>query len=297
MLKTRLTELLGIEHPIIQAGMGPWGSGELAAAVSNAGGLGTVSTYLRKIADTRHQLEIIRAETSRPFAVNHVVATVDEETFKAGLAVRPRLVSMALADPGDFPKRVHDAGALFMHQVTTVADAVKAVERGADIIVAQGTEAGGYGGMVVTSLVLIPQVVDAVAPIPVVAAGGIFDGRGLAAALVLGAAGINVGTRFLAAVESPADNIHRNIIVGAASEEALKTQSLDDAHPGLAPHYGTWLRAIKTSYVDDTGTSHEVAQGGQSVGGIKNILTAAEIVHQMVHEAERILDATKRLSY
>jgi nitronate monooxygenase/enoyl-[acyl-carrier protein] reductase II len=237
---------------------------------------------------------MVRRETSRPFAVNHVVATVDEDTFVAGLAAGPKLVSMALADPGLYPKRAHDAGALFMQQVTTVADAAQAAERGADIIVAQGTEAGGYGGRVIASMVLIPQVVDAVAPIPVVAAGGIFDGRGLAAALALGAAGVNLGTRFLASLEAPSDSVHRRIIVEAGSQESVKVQSFDEAYEGHAPHYGTWLRAIKTPYVDDSGDRHDLAQGGQSAGGIKSILSASEVIASLVADAEEALRTASR---
>src|SRR6266545_628761 len=150
MIKTALCDLLGIDHPIIQAGMGTVPSAALVAAVSNAGALGTFSTFLRPIDDTRRQLAMVQDLTSRPFAVNHVVQAVDEETFSLCLAARPKLVSMALADPGDFVKRAHDAGALFMQQITTVAQAVQAAERGVDIIVAQGGEAGGYGGEVST---------------------------------------------------------------------------------------------------------------------------------------------------
>src|SRR3990170_2042722 len=215
VLRTPLCDLLDIDHPIIQAGMGIVPSAALVAAVSNAGALGTFSTFMRPIDDTRRQLAMIRNLTARPFAVNHVVQAVDEETFALGLSARPKLVSMALADPGDFVRRAHDAGALFMQQVTTVAQAIQAAERGVDIIVAQGGEAGGYGGSVAT-LVLVPQVVDAVRPIPVVAAGGIFDGRGLAAALVLGAEGVNVGTRFLASEEAAVSDGYKHALLAAS---------------------------------------------------------------------------------
>ncbi len=162
--------------------------------------------------------------TNRPFAVNYVVPyfdeRVDERTalFELGMSIRPKLVSFALADPGDLVKRAHAAGALVMHQVTTVDQAEQAAARGVDVIVAQGGEAGGYGGSVAT-MVLVPQVVDAVRPIPVVAAGGIFDGRGLAAALVLGAVGVNVGTRFLAAREATISDAYKQAIIAAASQD------------------------------------------------------------------------------
>ena len=117
-----------------------------------------------------------------------------------------------------------------MQQVTTVAQAVEAAERGVDIIVAQGAEAGGFGGSV-AAMALVPQVVDAVHPIPVVAAGGIFDGRGLAAALMLGAVGVNVGTRFLASTEAAAHDEYKAAVVGAASEDAVKAEFFNDLVP------------------------------------------------------------------
>ncbi len=122
-------------------------------------------------------------------------------------------------DPGDLVKQAHDAGALTMLQVTTVAQAVQAAERGIDVIIAQGGESGGYCGEVST-MTLVPQVVDAVSPIPVVAAGGIFDGRGIAAALMLGAAGVNMGTRFIACMEAPAPAEWKRAITQAKSEDA-----------------------------------------------------------------------------
>ena len=210
MIRTLLCDLLGIEHPIIQAGMGPFAPATLAAAVSNAGGLGSIGTFgldpiklARSADDLDWQFASIRELTDRAFAINYVVPYFEESVleraalFDRGLAVQPKLVSFALGDPDDLVKRAHDAGALVMVQVTTVAQAEQAAARGVDVIAAQGGEAGGYGGGVAT-MVLVPQVVDAVRPIPVVAAGGIFDGCGLAAALMLGAVGVNIGTRFLA---------------------------------------------------------------------------------------------------
>jgi enoyl-[acyl-carrier protein] reductase II len=313
MIKTALCDLLGIDHPIIQAGMGTVPSAALVAAVSNAGALGTFSTFLRPIDDTRRQLAMVQDLTSRPFAVNHVVQAVDEETFSLGLAARPKLVSMALADPGDFVKRAHDAGALFMQQVTTVAQAVQAAERGVDIIVAQGGEAGGYGGEVST-LTLVPQVVDAVRPLPVVAAGGIFDGRGLAAALMLGAAGVNVGTRFLASVEAAPSDAYKRVVTEATSQDAVKFHTFNEILPVGKLGYGTVVRTIKTPFVEEleaklslapeeverlgrqlmdaarSNTLHElVPTAGQSSGGITEVLPAAEIVNRIIAEAEQAL--------
>ena len=321
MLRTALCELLGIEHPIIQAGMGPYTSAGLAAAVCNAGALGTISTFLRPVQDLRRQLDLLRDLTSRPFAVNHVTPVLDEESFVAGLAAQPKLVSLALGDPGDLVKRAHDAGALVMHQVTTVDQARQAAERGVDIIVAQGGEAGGYGGNV-AALALVPQVVDAVRPIPVVAAGGMFDGRGLAAALVLGAEGVNVGTRFLASEEAAVSDGYKQTLLSAASEDAIKVDVLNDIMPlpGTAG-YGTVQRAIRTPFIEEwqakrdearretarlqqqiaetaqAGMIHELLPtAGQTAGGITEVLPAAEIVRRLVAEAEAALSRASALT-
>ena len=201
-MRSPLCDLVGIEVPIIQAGMSIFTSPELAAAVSDAGALGSLGAWNRPADQLRRELAELRDLTDRPFAVNHVVPALDADAFAATLEHAPAVVSFALDDAGDLMRRVHDAGSLVMQQVTTVQQAQLAAEHGADIIVAQGGEAGGYGG-VVSTLSLVPQVVDAVRPLPVVAAGGIADGRGIAAVLVLGAAGVNLGSRFLASAESP----------------------------------------------------------------------------------------------
>lgn len=327
MIRTALCELLGIEHPIIQAGMGPFAPASLAAAVSNAGGLGSIGTFgldpinlARPVDDLDRQFASIRELTGRPFAINYVVPYFEERVderaalFNRGLSIQPKLVSFALGDPGDLVKRAHDAGALVMLQVTTVGQAEQAAARGVDVIVAQGGESGGYGGSVAT-MVLVPQVVDAVRPIPVVAAGSIFDGRGLAAALVLGAVGVNVGTRFLASREATISDGYKQAILAAASQDAVKFDSLNDLLPSPgAKGYGTVLRSLKTPFIDElqaqpgvarrdsqhflgvlkaaiqAGNVHEVMPtAGQTAGGIHEVLPAAEIVRRMVSEAENAL--------
>jgi enoyl-[acyl-carrier protein] reductase II len=201
-----------------------------------------------------------------------------------------------------------------MLQVTTVAQAIQAAERGVDVIIAQGGEAGGYCGEVST-MALVPQVVDAVSPIPVVAAGGIFDGRGIAAALMLGAAGVNLGTRFIATKEAPVPEAWKQAITAAKSEDAIKVDVLNDISPlpGTAG-FGTVLRSLHTAFVDEwsakrdearrdrdrlrgqiisttqAGRPHEtLLTAGQTAGGIKEILPVAEIMRRLVAEAEAAL--------
>src|SRR5262249_162939 len=164
---------------------------------------------------------MVRQLTSRHFAVNHIPQTLDAEAIRDTLAARPAVISFALGDPGDLVRQAHDVGSLVMVQVTTVAQAIQAAEQSAGVIIAQGGEAGGYCGEVST-MALVPQVVDAVSPIPVVAAGGIFDGRGIPAAVMLGAVGVNLGTRVIASPGAPVGDEWKQAIARAQSGGAGK---------------------------------------------------------------------------
>jgi enoyl-[acyl-carrier protein] reductase II len=318
MRRTALCDLLGIEVPIVLAPMGSATSAEFAAAVSNQGGLGGIGSLFRTTAAVKRDIDKVRELTDRPYAINHVPQLLDVEAFRHTLAARPAVISFALGDPGDLVQQAHDAGSRVMVQVTTVAQAVQAAERGADVIIAQGGEAGGYGGNVGT-MVLVPQVVDAVSPVPVVAAGGIFDGRGFAAALMLGAAGVNLGTRFLASEEAPIPSEWKQAIIAATSEDTMKAEVLNDISPlPGAAGYNTVLRSLHTPFLDDwTARPEEVRQNaerlrglivashqegrpqetlltaGQTVGGINRILPVAEIMLSLVAEAEAVLSATR----
>ena len=204
MLRTQFCELFGIEAPIVQAPIWPALTPELVAAVCGAGGLGSIGAVFGSAEHVRGEIDRVRALTDRPFVVNHVVPVLDEAAIAATLDARPAAVSFALGDPGALVRRVRDAGIKVIHQVHTVGQAREAAALGVDVIIAQGSEAGGQGMAAgIGALALLPQVVDAVGPIPVLLAGGVADGRGLAAALTLGGAGVNVGTRFLAS-RSPA---------------------------------------------------------------------------------------------
>jgi nitronate monooxygenase/enoyl-[acyl-carrier protein] reductase II len=313
-VRTPLCELLGIEHPVVQAGMSLFTSAELACAVSNAGGLGSLGCWRRQAGSFKAELAKIRAGTKRPFAVNHVVPDLYEDVFQLTLEARPAVVSMALGDPGDLVRRIHDAGSKAMMQVTTVAQAVQAAERGVDIIVAQGSDGGGYIGSIGT-MALVPQVVDAVKPVPVVAAGGIADGRGVAAALILGAAGVNVGTRFLATHEAPISDAWKRAILDAKAEDAVRVDVLNDIMPNPgAMGYGTVLRSLRSPFIQQWSGKRDEARrqanqllnqlialtkegrigeafpaAGQSAGMVRELRPAGEVVRRLMDEAREAL--------
>jgi len=314
MLKTPLCDLLGIEVPIILAPMGTCTSAEFAAAVSNEGGLGGIGSLFRSTEAVKRDIDTVRRLTSRPFAINHIPQALDSEAFRHTLEAKPPVISFALDDPGDMVRQAHDVGARVMLQVTTVTQAVTAAERGVDVIIAQGGESGGYCGEVST-MALVPQVVDAVAPIPVVAAGGIFDGRGVAAALMLGAAGVNLGTRFIATTEAPAPNEWKQAITAARSENAIKVDVLNDISPIPGTRgFPTIPRSLPTAFLEEwtgkreearrernrlrgqivattrAGRQHEcVLWAGQTAGGIKEILPVAMIMRQIIEETRATL--------
>lgn len=319
MLRTPLCDLLGIEHPIILAPMGSATSAAFAAAVSNAGGLGSIATLGRATEAIKQDLAAIRGLTDRPFAVNHVPQTLDEAAFVETLALRPAVVSFALGDPAELVQSAQDVGAKVMLQVTTVEQARLGAERGVDVIIAQGGEAGGFGGVIGT-MPLLPQIVDAVAPIPVVAAGGIFDGRGLAAVLTLGAVGVNLGTRFLASKEAPIEEAWQWAVLNARSEDAIKAEALNAISPlpGTAG-FGTVLRSLRTPFLDEWNPKLDEARdqgerlrgamvaatvegrrseflltAGQGAGGIDDVLPVAEIIRRVVAEAEEALRSAIR---
>jgi len=321
MFKTSLCDLFGIEVPIILAPMGTCTSAELAAAVSNEGGLGGIGTLFRTTAAIKRDIDLLRKLTSRPFSINHIPQPLDVEAFRYTLKARPRVISFTLANPGDMVRQAHDVGSLVMLQVTSVEQAVQGADLGVDVVIAQGSESGGYCGDVST-MTLVPQVVDAVSPIPVVASGGIFDGRGIAAALMLGAAGVNLGTRFIASKEAPVPERWKQAIVAAKSEDAIKVEVLNDISPlpGNAG-FGTVLRSLHTDFLDEWNSKRDEARrerdrlrqqimsttqagqpdatlltAGQTAGGIKEILPVAEIMRRLVAEAEAALSRTSDLS-
>jgi enoyl-[acyl-carrier protein] reductase II len=316
MLRTPFCELVGVEHPIVQGPIWPAASPELAAAVSNAGALGSVAAVFGSAERVREHVARVRELTDRPFAVNHVVPFLDEEAFAFTLEARPAVVSISLGDPGELVRRAQDAGARVIHQVHTVQQAEEAAERGVDAIIAQGSEAGGQGlALGVGTMALVPQVVDAVRPIPVLAAGGIADGRGIAAALMLGAQGVNMGTRFIASSEASSDERWREAVLASRSEDAVRFEEWEEIFPREnAKAYPATPRVLRSPFVEKWGGQRgEVREaapelredilavvrdhrldkimlfGGQSAGMIDDVAPAGTIVSQLVAQAEQAL--------
>jgi nitronate monooxygenase len=231
VLHTRLCDLFEIEHPILNAPMGGGDApGALAAAVSNAGGLGLIGgTTIDGAPWLRSQIRHARELTDRPFGVgliSHFPGAAD--LMAVALDEGVRIIAHSFADPAPFMDAARDAGARVLCQVRTVDGARRAAEAGVDVVTAQGTEAGGHTGRVST-LPLVPAVVDAIAPTPVVAAGGIADGRGIAAALMLGADGVWMGTRFVATSESGTSDAYRARVVASTADDTVLTEVFDVA--------------------------------------------------------------------
>jgi len=314
-MKTRACDLLGIQHPVVLGGMGSATSPELVIAVSNAGGLGAQGCAGRSPAQIAALVAAIRAGTDRPFGLNLLLFQADDAAIDAVLSARPPVFSTAWprADQELAPlfARAHQMGARVMHMASTLTEARRAAESGADIVVAQGTEGGGHVGQMGT-LVLVPQVVRAVAPLPVLAAGGIADGAGLAAALMLGAEGVLLGTRFLATSESPLPESYKQAICRSDGHDTLLTELPDVLAGQVWP--GAFARVLRNPFVQEwLGREGEVRQRraellrrtqrareegdvangalliGQDAGLIDTIESAGSVVQRIVADAEEML--------
>jgi len=235
VLATALCRRLGIRVPIIQAPIGSATSPKLAAAVTNAGGLGMLAVTWLGAKAIREQVHRVRCLTNRPFGANLVLAFPVADQLNTCLAERVPVISTFWGDPGSVHDQIHAAGVVHLHTVGSVDEACRAVDAGVDAIVAQGWEAGGHVRGQVSAMALVPAVVDAVAPVPVIAAGGIGDGRGLAAALVLGAQAAWLGTRFLTATEASTHETYRRRIIDAGADDSVYTRCFDGGWPD-APH-------------------------------------------------------------
>ena len=226
-MRTALCERLGIDVPIIQAAMANAASPALVAAVSNAGALGMLQFGWLAPELIREQVRDTRAVTERPFGAGFVLDRPQEERVDVALEAGMGIISLFWGDPTPYVARVHGAGAILMHAAGSVAEARRAVDAGVDVVVAQGWEAGGHVRGEVGTLALVPAVVDAVAPIPVVAAGGVADGRALAAVLALGATGAWIGTRFLMAAEANIHPEYQAALVAATAADTFVSTLFD----------------------------------------------------------------------
>ncbi|KUL46051.1 2-nitropropane dioxygenase [Streptomyces sp. NRRL F-4489] len=318
-LTTALTELLGLEHPLVLPPMGGTAGGALAAAVSRAGGLGMVGGGRGGAPDwLRRELALVRAETSRPWGVGFLSWAIGPEDLACALEYEPAAVMLSFGDPVPHAERVRrESDALLIVQVTDLAEARRALDAGADVLVAQGTEAGGHGGRR-AALPLVPAVADLAAPVPVLAAGGIADGRGVAAALALGAAGAVIGTRFQASCEALTAPGVGAALVRASGDETERSRVLDIAREAGWPERYT-ARTLRNGYLDRWRAREDELRGdaaakaayreaagrhdldvvpvwaGEGVDLITDLRAAAELVSALAAETEAALDRLARL--
>ena len=319
-IRTPICDMLGIKYPILLAGMGGVSYAEVCAAVSEAGGFGTLGMAGLGPEETREQMRRVRKLTKKPFGVD-LLAAVPESLEKTADIIIEEGAAAFISGLGIPPRhlvdRFHAAGLKVMNVCGTVRHAKAGEDGGLDAVVAQGTEAGGHTGKI-AGMALIPQIVDAV-KIPVLAAGAIVDGRGLAAALALGAQGVWMGTRFIASTEAHAGEMYKQVVVDARDEDTIVTRA----------YSGKTMRVFKNDYVADwerrpqdikpfplqAMISHQAGvmggiggqiEGlqrdrsafamGQGAGAIHDILPCAEIIRRMVADAEAVIGRMTRLT-
>jgi NAD(P)H-dependent flavin oxidoreductase YrpB (nitropropane dioxygenase family) len=329
-MRTALCQRLGIDFPIIQAAIGGAAGPALASAVCRAGGLGTLGLSAFDGEETRARIRQVRRATDRPFVGNVVLAYDVAAQIDAMLSERIPIVSIFWGDPAPLAGRVHEAGALLMVTVGSVDEARRAVAAGADFVVAQGWEAGGHVRGTTSTLALVPAVVDAVAPVPVVAAGGIADGRGLAAVLALGAQAAWIGTRFLGATEADLHPVYRDRVLAASADDTVYSLLFDGGWPdapgralrnatvaaweaagrpapGRRPGEGEAIGRVGSDAVfryEAVTARSDFAGGieamslwaGQGVGLVRRSQPAGEIVRDLVQEAHSVMRAGGRLA-
>jgi nitronate monooxygenase len=333
-LSTPLCDVLGIDHPIVQAPIGSATRPELAAAVSEAGGLGTVAVTWRPPETAAEFVDRTRELTDAPFGVNIVLDSEAKEVptedhLDAVLGADVPVVSFSFGDAAPYIDRVHDAGATVLVTVGSAEEAERAADAGANAVVAQGWEAGGHVQSEVATLPLVPRVDDAV-DVPVIAAGGIADGRGVAAVLAAGADGAWLGTRFVATEEAAVEALYREHIVEADETDTLYSELFDKGWKGT-PHrvienstVEAWEEAGRPEPGDRPSEGEVIAEypggqpierygddlpmegvegdlealalyAGQSSGLTDEIQPAGEVVEELLEETEERIEATADL--
>jgi enoyl-[acyl-carrier protein] reductase II len=320
-MQTRLTDLLEIEHPVMLAGMGGVSYQELVAAVSDAGGIGTLGASTMQRDELVREMAGVRRRTSKPFGVDLLTALPGqvEQGIEDVISGGARIFVAGLGVPREVIDLLHSHNILVGSMCGKVRHAVGAVQSGCDFVVAQGTEAGGHTGTVAT-LALVPQVVDAVGgAVPVVAAGGLFDGRGLAASLALGADGVWIGTRFIATPEARAVAGYKEAVLAAAEDGTVVSKAYTGktcrvVRNDWTTHYETHpeellrfpdqavasIRAGVNHLGAATGTEvdaqREFMPCGQGAGAIDELVPAGDLVRRMVAEAEATIERIARLA-
>ena len=321
-MRTRLTELLDIEHPIMLAGMGGISYSDLVAAVSEAGGIGTFGAAPMRPGQLDAEIERVKTLTSKPFGVDLLTAVPSqlERDVQSIISGGARIFVAGLGVPREIIDVLHQNNILVGSMCGKVRHAQDAVASGCDFVVAQGTEGGGHTGTVAT-MALVPQVVDAVGDkVPVVAAGGLFDGRGLAASIALGADGVWMGTRFIATPEAHAPNAYKQRLIEIPEDGTVVSRA----------YTGKTCRVVRTDWTQQfeehpenlkkfpeqvlvsiqAGANHmgdppeteidvtrEFMPAGQGVGAIHDLIPAGELVRRILAEAEIAMDALQRVRH
>lgn len=310
-MKTRITELLGIEYPVIQGGMAWVAEAHLASAVSQAGGLGLIGAANAPAEWVREQIQEVKKRTDKPFGVNIMLMSPHAgEVAQVVAEEKVKVVTTGAGNPEKYMQTWKDAGILVIPVVASVALAKRMERCGADGVVAEGMEAGGHIGES-TTMVLVPQVADAV-NIPVIAAGGIADGRGMAAAFLLGAEGVQIGTRFVATKESIVHDNYKKMIIKAKDIDskvtgrstghpvrALRNQmtkkylELEKSGASFEELELLTLGGLRKAVVDGDVVNGSV-MAGQIAGMITEELTCQEVIQKLVRETKDLLKGTDR---
>ncbi|MEZ4512619.1 MAG: nitronate monooxygenase [Chloroflexota bacterium] len=313
MIHTPLCDILGIDHPVLNAPMSGTATATLAAAVSNAGGLGMIGGSGGGPDWLRMQIRAARFKTGRPFGVGFISSFPNvDDLVQVALNEQVAVINHSFADPTPYVAAAKAQGTLIFAQVQSLAQAQRAAKAGVDAIIAQGTEAGGHTGMAGT-LALLPAVVDSVGGIPVLAAGGIADGRGLAAVLMLGAAGVSLGTRFVASDEWGGGAWEQQAVLAANTDDTIRTSVYDQVRGAVFPagiadrvlrnrFNTTWDGRTAEIGEQRTALQRELETGakahdkdvvdisaGLAVGLVRSQEPAGLIVQRIVAEAEQLL--------
>ena len=314
-MATRLTELLGIKYPIIQGAMAWISDATLASAVSNAGGAGIVSLGGRTTEYTRDEIRRCRTLTDKPFGVNvMLMASNKDEIVDVICEEKPAFVTLGAGNPVPYFEKLHAAGIKVIPVVPNVKLAKRVEEKGADAIIVEGQEAGGHIGSIAT-MPLMTQVIPEVG-LPVIMAGGFADGRGLAAALIMGAAGVQIGTRFLVAEECPVhENMKKKLIEAVDTDSIVTGLTIGGAVRGIRNKFSEEFvadefagKATKEELIKRaTGTNKLAAvdgdvvngmmQAGQSLIPLKKIEPAATIICRIIEEAKSALESAASIEF